>query len=606
MCGIVGGVCGGNIRPVLVGGLMRLEYRGYDSAGIAVAARGGVRRCVTLGRTAKLKQSAAKISGGIGIGHTRWATHGAPSEANAHPLRAGRVYVAHNGIIENHAELRQELEAAGRKFTSDTDTEVIAHLLDIALDGGDDLAAAWRRVRPRLRGAYALSAMAEGGGAILGARQGSPLLLGSGKDGAAYIASDVHALAGVAEQVHYFENGDYALIARGEMQLFNAADAPQPPAMHPLDGRSADVQLGEYTHFMQKEIFEQPDAVTATMQHFVNAPAIPLRRFGAGAARAFRRARQVAIVACGTGYHAGAIAAYWMERFGIPCRVEIASEYRYRRHPLAAGSLFVAVSQSGETADTLSALRAAKSDGAATLAVVNVETSSLRREADHVFCTRAGPEIGVASTKAFTTQLTALLLLALGIAQARRAQPPETVQGILQQLRQLPYLMRKTLLLEEEVRRWAQALAGAQSIMYIGRRLHYPLALEGALKLKEISYIHAEGCAAGELKHGSLALVDSGFPVVALAPDDDLLAKTAANIAEVATRGGRLYVLAGQRFQLKGLDEERIIRIADDGGEFLSPMVYALLLQLLAYDTARQKGTDIDKPRNLAKAVTVE
>ena len=605
MCGIVGGVGGGNIRPVLINGLVRLEYRGYDSAGIAIATARGVARCVTLSRTATLRQQAADLSGGMGIGHTRWATHGAPSDANAHPLRAGRVLVVHNGIVENHAELRRELVAAGRTFASETDTETIAHLLDIALDAHGNLSDAWQAVRPRLSGAYAVCAMAEGGGEILGARQGSPLLLGEGKDGW-YIASDAQALAGVAKRIRYLDNGDHALIRRNGADLYDSDGRAQPLAMHPLDSHSVEVQLGEYTHFMQKEIFEQPDAVAATMQAFVNAPAVSLRKFGGGAAKTFRRARQVTLVACGTSYHAGLIAGNWLENFGIPCRVETASEYRYRPQPLAAESLLVAISQSGETADTLSALRTAQAAGAATLAVVNVPSSSMAREADNTFCTRAGAEVGVASTKAFTAQLTALLLIALGIAQARRTLPAEDEARILRELKQLPHLIRSALQQEDAVQRWAHALAPAKSALYIGRRLHYPLALEGALKLKEISYIHAEGCPAGELKHGSLALVDGELPVVGLAPDNDLLPKITANLAEVATRGGRLYVVAGSTFHLDDLPEEQIIRIKDDGGAHLSPMVYAVVLQLLAYHTARQKGTDIDKPRNLAKAVTVE
>lgn len=605
MCGIVGGTGSGDIRAVLINGLARLEYRGYDSAGIAIATPQGVTRCTTLRRTATLRQQVADLNGGTGIGHTRWATHGAPSEANAHPLRAGRVLVVHNGIVENHAELRRELLAAGRVFSSETDTEVIAHLLDGALEECGNLSAAWQAVRGRLSGAYAISAMVEGEETLLGARQGSPLLLGEGKHGF-YIASDAQALAGVAKRVRYFDNGEYALVRRDGAEVFDAHGKALPLTMQPLDSHSVEVQLGEYTHFMQKEIFEQPDATAATMQGFVNAPALSLRRFGSGASKLFRRARQVALVACGTSYHAGLIAGCWLEQFGIPCRVETASEYRYRAQPLAAESLLIAVSQSGETADTLSALRTAQAAGASTLAVVNVPSSSMAREANATFCTRAGAEVGVASTKAFTAQLTALLLIALGIAHARRVLPAEEEARILQQLKQLPHLLRKALLQEDAVQRWAHTLAPAKSAMYIGRRVHYPMALEGALKLKEISYIHAEGCPAGELKHGSLALVDGELPVIGLAPDNELLPKITANLAEVATRGGRLYVVAGREFQLAGLAEEQIIRIQEDGGEHLSPMVHAVVLQLLAYHTARQKGTDIDKPRNLAKAVTVE
>ena len=605
MCGIVGGVCSGDIRPLLINGLVRMEYRGYDSAGIAIATENGICRCVTVGRTTKLRQQAAALAGGLGIGHTRWATHGIPSEQNAHPLRAGRVLVVHNGIIENHADLRCALAADGRKFSSDTDSEVVAHLLDAALERYGDFLSAWRSVREKLVGAYAISAMVDGGDMLFAARQGSPLLLGEGRNGS-YIASDVQALAGVAMRMHYLENGAYAVISKDGIRLYDEKDNAQEFVWQLIDSRSVEVQLGEYTHFMQKEIFEQPEAAAATMQPFVKVPHLSLRRFGSGMAKCFRRLQQVSVVACGTSYHAGLIAGYWMESFGIPCRVEIASEYRYRVHPLVDQSLFIGVSQSGETADTLAAMRAAQEAGAATLAVVNVETSSMQREAEWTFCTRAGAEIGVASTKSFVAQLVALLLLALGIAQARRCLPAEQEEHLLRKLKQLPNLLSKTLLLEKAVHRWAHALAVAKSAVYVGRGRYYPLALEGALKLKEISYIHAEGCPAGELKHGSLALVDDDLPVIGLAPDDELLAKMTANLTEIATRGGQLYVLAGQKFRLDGLDEERIVRIADDGGEFLSPMVYAVLLQLLAYHTARQKGTDIDKPRNLAKAVTVE
>ena len=605
MCGIVGGICSGNIRPFLVNGLKRLEYRGYDSAGIAVATDKGINRLVTLKRTATLRKNSSAINGQIGIGHTRWATHGSPSDKNAHPIHAGRVLVVHNGIIENHAELRKSLINEGRTFTSETDTETIAHLLDIALEKHGNIKDAWQEVSPQLTGAYAISAIVEDSEEILGVRHGSPLLLGEGKDGW-YIASDAQALTGVAKSIRYMDNGDYTVIHRDGAKLYSSKGKEKPLALHPLDSHSLEVQLGEFTHFMQKEIFEQPDATAATMQEFVNTPTLNLRKFGAGTKRIFKRVKQVTLVACGTSYHAALIAGGWLENFGIPCRVEIASEFRYRTQPLLAKSLLITISQSGETADTLSALRKAKENKAKTFSIVNVTSSSMAREADYVFCTRAGTEIGVASTKAFTAQLTALLLITLGIAQARRKVSAKDEEQILHQLKQLPLLIRKVLQQEEVVKRWSHTLATAKSTMYIGRREHYPLALEGALKLKEISYIHAEGCPAGELKHGSLALVDGELPVVGLAPDNELLSKVTANLTEVATRGGRLYVLAGNKFHLEGLPENQIIRIQDDGGEYLSPIVYAVVLQLIAYHTAKQKGTDIDHPRNLAKAVTVE
>lgn len=608
MCGIVGGICPSGISRPLLLGLSRLEYRGYDSAGIAVSGGGNgdgndVRRRVVVGRVGKLRQAAEGLDGVVGIAHTRWATHGAPSEVNAHPIRAGRVFVVHNGIIENHAELRAEAEAAGGgKLSGGTDTEVAARLLDMEYKKSGDLLDALRAVRRRLRGAYALAAMAEGTAEIVCIRQGNPLLAGSGESGI-FIASAPQALSGEATRAHYFLDGQYARLSNGKMELWNGDDSPATCAWTPLSVLPEEVQLGEYRHFMQKEIFAQPDAVAATMENRATGGNLSPRRFGTGTAVMFRRVRRVVIVACGTSYHAGLVARRWMERFNIPCRADIASEYRHCPDSLSASSLCVAVSQSGETADTLSAMRAAKASGAATLALVNVENSTLAREADFVFCTRAGVEIAVASTKAFTSQLTGLLLLTLAMAKARHTLPADDEAEHLRRLRQLPYLLSKSLLLESAVKEWADEFAPATSVVYIGRGAHYPLALEGALKLKEISYIHAEGVAAGELKHGPLALIDAAVPVVGLVPDNALRDKMAANLAEVAARDGRLFVIGGRQFSMENV---RIARCADDGGELLSPIVYAPPLQLLAYHVARRKGTDIDKPRNLAKSVTVE
>ena len=608
MCGIIGGIHSGGIRRLLFTGLSRLEYRGYDSAGIAVSDGAEISRVAVVGRVAALRQRAAQTDGNIGIGHTRWATHGVPADNNAHPIRAGAVLVVHNGIIENHAALRRELTAAGRCFGGETDSEVIAHLLDDALQREGDLLRAFRIVLKRLQGAYALAAMIDGMPDIICARQGSPLLLAEGDDGV-FLASDAQALAGVARRVRYLDNGEHALLKMESRQeakivgVWNAQGDSVAEHWTPLTVREAEVQLGDHRHFMQKEIFAQPDATAATMERYVGAPELSLRRFGAGAARVFRRVKQISVIACGTSYHAGMVARHWLEELGVPCKVEIASEYRYRRDPLAAASLVLVVSQSGETADTLSAMRAAKEAGATTLAIVNNADSSMARESDLVFPVRAGMEISVAATKSFTAQLTALLLLALAVAKARGnlSQEKETLAS----LRLLPHLLQKALLLEDDIEQWARALTMAKSALYIGRGAHYPMALEGALKLKEISYIHAEGIAAGELKHGSLALVDDAMPVIGLAADGSH-EKMAASLSEVATRGGRLFVLAGGEYQVTASEQAKVLRLPDDGGRLLSPIVYAVPLQLLAYHTARLKGTDIDKPRNLAKSVTVE
>ena len=597
MCGIVGGI-NGDINRVLLNGLKRLEYRGYDSAGIAVIKNGKIRRVAVAGRVSQLKQAARGLTGAIGIGHTRWATHGAPNEQNAHPIIAGSVAVVHNGIIENHAELRSELKKC--RFSSDTDTEVIAHLLKQRLATGEELLTALRTVAKRLQGAYALAAITADGRQIACACSGSPLMLGFGDDSAVFLSSDGAAISDCARHGVYLENGDFALLSEKNINIVDLDGKPVKRQKVLLES-TAEISPGEHRHFMKKEIFEQPEAAAATMEKYLSHPALSLAKFGYGAGALFKKNKSINFIACGSSYHAAMVACHWLNSFGLSCRCEIASEYRYRTDPQAGDGLSVAISQSGETADTLAAMRAAKERGAITMALVNVSTSTMAREADFVLPMRAGAEIGVASTKTFTSQLAILALLALALAKAQKRLANESQH--LHALRLLPHLLRKALQCESQVRRWARKFAVAKSALFVGRRAYYPLALEGALKLKEISYIHAEGCAAGELKHGVLALVDSEVPVVALAPDDDLLSKMDSNLREIAARGGRLYVIAGEKFKM---EKTEILRVDDDGGGFLSPLIYAIPLQLLAYYTALQKGTDIDKPRNLAKSVTVE
>ena len=634
MCGIVGAAGKTPMRRFLLRGLEALEYRGYDSAGLAFADSNSssLRRAAAAGRVAKLRRQSAKTDGRCGVGHTRWATHGAPTAKNAHPIVAGRAAVVHNGIIENHAALRAQLQAAGRVFHTDTDTEVAAHLLDIALEEGAELAAAMRKTAEKLRGTFALAAVAAGGEEIAVLRRGSPLIVGLG-DNAAYVASDAQAMQGAADKVAYLEDGDCGVLSAGRVVIWDSAGKKTERAWRPPPPSVSAASLGEHRHFMQKEIFEQPFSAAAAAGPYVDREQIVLRRFGAGAAQVFRRMKSVLIVACGSSHHAAMVAQSWLHRLGVPCRAEIASECRYCPPPHAESSLAVAVSQSGETADTLSAFRAAKEAGAATLALTNVADSAMARAADFVIPAAAGPEIGVAATKSFTSQLTQLMLLSLAIAKARRCLPPEEEKAAARAALQLPNLIQRALLLEDEIREWAREFAAAPGALFVGRRAHYPLALEGALKMKEISYLRAEGCAAGELKHGLLALIDQRTPVVGLAPSDSLLPKIASNLAEVSARGGRLFILAGDSQSadnaesdsnsnskktnapnngddsadnlIAGLKGAKVLRLRD-GGDWVSPMVHAIPLQLLAYHTALIKGTDIDKPRNLAKSVTVE
>jgi len=613
MCGIVAGAqvpdTGRNIVAVLLEGLKKLEYRGYDSAGLAVLAPDRLVRLRSVGRVAELETqaTAAGLAGTCGIAHTRWATHGVPSERNAHPHVSGRLAVVHNGIIENFAELRAELTQLGYAFCSDTDTEVIAHLLEYTLKSEPDLLAAVRGALRRLKGAYAIAVLREAEPSrVVVAREGAPLLLGIGDDGH-YAASDAAALLQVTRRMVYLENGDVAELTPTTWRVVRGDGSPveRPVALSQL---SADaVELGRFRHYMQKEIFEQPDALANTLEMAGAAKSVQPGLFGADAEDALVRADSVLILACGTSYHSGMVARYWLEAMaGVPCTVEIASEYRYRASVPRPNQLVVAISQSGETADTGAALRYARELGQElTLAICNVPESAIVRDAKLRFITRAGPEIGVASTKAFTTQLAALFLLTLVLAKLRGRLPDAEEQKHLEALRHLPVAVQKVLALEPEIERWAQNFATKQHALFLGRGHHYPIALEGALKLKEISYIHAEAYPAGELKHGPLALVDRDMPVIAVAPNDALLEKLKSNLQEVRARGGELYVFADADSAVHEGDGLHVLRLPEHYGA-LSPVLHVVPLQLLAYHAALVKGTDVDKPRNLAKSVTVE
>jgi glucosamine--fructose-6-phosphate aminotransferase (isomerizing) len=608
MCGIVGAVASRDVVPILIEGLKRLEYRGYDSAGVAVL-NDSLRRVRSTGRVVELeKLSVAQgVHGGLGIAHTRWATHGVPSERNAHPHISGGVSVVHNGIIENHETLRSKLAGQGYEFTSDTDTEVIAHLVHSHLRGGASLFDAVRRSIAELHGAYAIAVISESErDKLVVARAGAPLLLGLG-DGENFAASDVAALIQVTRRIVYLEDGDCAEIGREHIRVVgrDGCAATRPERVSEMSATS--VELGEYRHYMQKEIFEQPIAVANTLEMVTGASSISPQLFGAGAEEMLRKITSVHIAACGTSFHAGLVARYWLEAIArIPARVEIASEYRYRESVPDPNGLFLVISQSGETADTLAALEHAKATGyAATLAICNVPESSLIRSAGMRFLTRAGPEIGVASTKAFTTQLAALVLLVMVIAKLRGKLTAEKEAELLNALRHLPAAMQKVLHVEPQVKMWAEKFAARHHALFLGRGIHWPIAMEGALKLKEVSYVHAEAYAAGELKHGPLALVDKFMPVAAIAPNDQLLEKLKSNLQEVRARGGELYVLADQDTRMAPADGLHVIRMPDHAGT-LSPILHALPLQLLAYHAALERGNDVDKPRNLAKSVTVE
>jgi glucosamine--fructose-6-phosphate aminotransferase (isomerizing) len=608
VCGIVGAVARRDIVPVLLEGLNRLEYRGYDSAGIAVL-NGRLTRLRSAGRVAELAKLVTQqcLSAPVGIAHTRWATHGAPSEKNAHPHVSGGVAVVHNGIIENYEAIRERLEREGYEFASDTDTEVVAHLLHDRMRRGESLFEAVRRAVAELRGAYAIAVVAESEpDRMVVARVGTPLLLGVG-EGENFAASDVSALLQVTQRLIFLEEGDIAELRPDGYRVVDASGTPAERPVHVSKLASSAVELGPYRHFMQKEIFEQPGAVAATLEMVAGAQSVSPRLFGVDAERVLREVNAVLVLACGTSFHAGMVGRYWMEGIaGIPCTVEIASEYRYRESVPNPRALVVAISQSGETADTLAALQHAKALGHRhCLAICNVPESALVRASELKFLTRAGPEIGVASTKSFTAQLAALMLLTIVLARLRQRLSSEREQELIRSLRHLPTALSQVLEVESAIKPWAAKFAERHHALFLGRGIHFPIAMEGALKLKEISYIHAEAYPAGELKHGPLALVDKYMPVVAIAPQDALLEKLKSNLQEVRARGGELHVLADKGAKIEPADGLHVIRLADHAGP-LSPILHTVPLQLLAYHAALQRGTDVDKPRNLAKSVTVE
>jgi glucosamine--fructose-6-phosphate aminotransferase (isomerizing) len=614
MCGIVGAVASRDIVPVLIEGLRRLEYRGYDSCGVAVLRDGQLKRARSVSRVAELEPQAAELPAFTGIAHTRWATHGAPTTDNAHPHfssgpgegRGARIALVHNGIIENHDALRARLREAGYHFVSQTDTEVIAHLVDSLYEG--DLFDAVQRAVRQLQGAYAIAVFCrDEPHRVIGARAGSPLVLGVGQ-GECFLASDAMALAGTTDQIAYLEEGDVVDVQLGRFWVVDANGKPVERAVRTVAAYSNAVELGPYRHYMQKEIFEQPRAIADTLEALPDiAPSLTPEMFGAGAADVLSKVDRLLILACGTSYYAGCVARYWIEAIAqVPVTVEVASEFRYRTSAPQPGTLVVTISQSGETADTLAALRHAKSMGMTdALAVCNVPTSAMVRETGLHFLTHAGVEIGVASTKAFTTQLVGLYLLANVLAKLRGRLDPDSERAAHNRLRHLPAAVQSVLALEPAIISWAETFARKENALFLGRGAHYPIALEGALKLKEISYIHAEAYPAGELKHGPLALVTEAMPVVTIAPNDALLEKLKSNMQEVRARGGQLYVFADADTHIESSEGVHVIRLPEHYGD-LSPILHVVPLQMLAYHTAVARGTDVDKPRNLAKSVTVE
>ena len=608
MCGIVGAVAKRNVVSILLQGLQRLEYRGYDSAGLVVVNQAKLERARSTGRVVELTQKSAAITGHLGIAHTRWATHGVPSERNAHPhMSEDLIAVVHNGIIENYEELRVDLTAQGYVFTSDTDTEVIAHLVHSHYKKGASLLQATQASLAKLIGAYAIGVIAANNPEqLICARKGSPLLLGIGEQ-ENFIASDMSALLAVTKNVVYLEEGDVAEIGIDTYRIFDAQGKAVQRQMHVSELTNDSVELGEYRHYMLKEIYEQPQALANTLEAVCNSYSLVPGIFGAEAAASFNQIDSILILACGTSHNSGLVARNWLEEIaGIPCNVEIASEYRYRVSVANPKTLVVTISQSGETADTLAALNHAKAIGHQhTLAICNVPESAIIRQSKLRFLTRAGPEIGVASTKAFTTQLAGLFLLTLVLAKLRGKLTPQQEQQHLHDLRHLPSAVQAVLNLDTSISKLAEQFANKHHALFLGRGLHYPIALEGALKLKEISYIHAEAYPAGELKHGPLALVDKDMPVIAVAPNDILLEKLKSNLQEVRARGGALYVFADANTRIQSSDGVSVMQMPEHAG-FLSPILHTIPLQLLAYYVALQKGTDVDKPRNLAKSVTVE
>lgn len=609
MCGIVGAVAQRNITPILIEGLKRLEYRGYDSCGVALHVDGRLQRSRSTSRVADLETQIAGtgLQGFTGIAHTRWATHGAPASHNAHPHfspseETARIALVHNGIIENHDELRRELTELGYVFQSQTDTEVIAHLVDHMYNG--DLFDTVQQAVKRLHGAYAIAVFSrEEPHRVVAARQGSPLILGVG-EGENFVASDAMALAGTTNQIIYLEEGDVVDLQLSRYWIVDAEGRPVEREVKTVHAHTGAAELGPYRHYMQKEIFEQPRVIGDTLE---GVTGIMPELFGDNAYKVFKEIDRVLILACGTSYYAGLTAKYWIECIAkVPVNVEIASEYRYRDSVPHPKTLVVTISQSGETADTLAALKHARSLGMPhTLTICNVSTSAMVRECELAYITRAGVEVGVASTKAFTTQLAALFLLTLTLAQVNGRLTDEEEAEHLKQMRHLPVALSSVLALEPQIIAWAEEFARKENALFLGRGMHYPIALEGALKLKEISYIHAEAYPAGELKHGPLALVTEEMPVVTIAPNDALLEKLKSNMQEVRARGGQLYVFADVDSRITSGDGLHVIRLPEHYGE-LSPILHVAALQLLAYHTALARGTDVDKPRNLAKSVTVE
>jgi len=611
MCGIVAATTLRDVSEILISGLRALEYRGYDSAGISVQRNGALSRLRTKGKVKDLQAllDETPLPGSCGIAHTRWATHGVPNTSNAHPHTSkNEIDLVHNGIIENHDELRAELQAAGYEFSSDTDSEVVVHLVHSLVSQGNDLFSALRLAVKRLRGAYAIAAVSSREpGVIAGARAGSPMVLGIGFH-EYFLASDIYPLLSVTNRFVYLEEGDIVRLDTDGYEIRDREDQPVNREVKEADVSADAVQRGQYRHYMQKEIFEQPVAVADTLEGRISSDCVLPNIFGVGADEILKRVRQVHIVACGTSFHAGLVARYQLEQLaGIPCMVEVASEYRYRNPVVPDNALFVVISQSGETADTLAALRHAKKSAyLTTLAICNVPESSIVREADLVLMTRAGPEIAVASTKAFTTQLVALQLLVLSLAQlGDRIKAGKLAQWV-RELSSLPEMIRRALELDGRVEMLAARFAEKHHALFLGRGSHYPIAMEGALKLKEISYIHAEAYPAGELKHGPLALVDYDMPVVAVAPNNRLLKKLISNIEEVRARGGEMYVIADAEAVASLKERHGEIIELNTGGDLLAPVVLTIPLQLLAYHVAVLRGTDVDQPRNLAKSVTVE
>ena len=612
MCGIVGGVAERCVTEILIEGLKRLEYRGYDSAGVALLNNQQILRERRVGKVINLADAVAEhqLTGAIGIAHTRWATHGKPTENNAHPHMSGKVAVVHNGIIENYQELKDDLQALGYVFTSQTDTEVVAHLVAEALKSTDSLLDAVETVVPQLKGAYALGIIhSDYPDELITVREGSPLVIGVGI-GENFISSDQLALLPVTNRFMYLEEGDIARLTRTSIEVFANGERVERPVRE-LDATVSSASKGEYKHYMLKEIYEQPEAIKQTISQALDGNSLR-DDFLKNADADFNKIQSVQIIACGTSYHSGMIAKYWFEQLiGVPCQVEIASEFRYRTPVIVENTLYICISQSGETADTLAALRETQKRAKAnnidiqTLTICNVATSSMVRETDHHLLTLAGPEIGVASTKAFTTQLAALMLLILKIGQVKQRISPAVLEEITRELWHSPKVILDTLKHDPEILRLSELFVEKNHCLFLGRGTNYPIALEGALKLKEISYIHAEGYAAGELKHGPLALVDNEMPIVILAPNDEMLDKLKSNMEEVQARGGELFVFADENSGINGKDRQHVVHIPAVN-EWLAPIVYSVPVQLLSYHVAVLRGTDVDQPRNLAKSVTVE